>query len=259
MTATALTTLFALIIAHLVGDFLLQPRRWVEARQRDKARAGVLYLHAGIHGLLALAVLAVAGVDPLAAAAWSVTIAASHALIDLGKAHLDPRRLCWFLVDQALHLAVLLGVWLASRGSLAPLAAALDWLGRPAVMAHALAYLLVTRPLAIAIALAMRPWSEEVTDPGTLVAAGARIGILERLLVLTLARRADRGGLPAHRQVGAALRRPARPPRPQAHRIRAAGHPAQRHRHPGAGPGGAPASLGRLRPCAARRASPLSR
>ncbi|WP_046079676.1 DUF3307 domain-containing protein [Halomonas sp. HG01] len=186
MTATALTTLFALIIAHLVGDFLLQPRRWVEARQRDKARAGVLYLHAGIHGLLALAVLVVASIDPLAAAAWSVTIAASHALIDLGKAHLDPRRLCWFLLDQALHLTVLVGVWLASLGSLAPLAAAADWLSRPEVMAHALAYLLVTRPMAIAIALTMRPWSEEVTDPGTLVAAGARIGMLERLLVLTL-------------------------------------------------------------------------
>lgn len=186
MTATALTTLFALIIAHLVGDFLLQPRRWVEARQRDKARAGVLYLHAGVHGLLALAVLVVAGIDPLAAAAWSVTIAASHALIDLGKAHLDPRRLCWFLLDQALHLAVLVGVWLASLGSLAPLAATADWLARPEVMAHGLAYLLVTRPMAIAIALAMRPWSEEVTDPGTLVAAGARIGMLERLLVLTL-------------------------------------------------------------------------
>ncbi|WP_016854290.1 DUF3307 domain-containing protein [Halomonas smyrnensis] len=186
MTATALTTLFALILVHLVGDFLLQPRRWVEARQRDKARAGVLYLHAGIHGLLALAVLVVAGIDSLAAVAWSVTIAASHALIDLGKAHLDPRRLCWFVLDQALHLIVLLGVWLASLGSLAPLSAALDWLSRPEVMAHAIAYLLVTRPMAIAIALAMRPWSEEVTDPGTLVAAGARIGMLERLLVLTL-------------------------------------------------------------------------
>ncbi|MBB3139980.1 DUF3307 domain-containing protein [Halomonas organivorans] len=186
MTPTALATLIALIIAHLVGDFLLQPRRWVEARQRDKARAGVLYLHAGLHGLLALAVLVVAGVDPLAAAALALTIAASHALIDLGKAHLDPRRLAWFLIDQALHLAVLVGIWLIWQGSLAPVTEATAWLARPEVLTHALAYLLVTRPMAIAIALAMRPWSEEVTDPGTLVAAGARIGILERLLVLTL-------------------------------------------------------------------------
>ncbi|WP_136246980.1 DUF3307 domain-containing protein [Halomonas borealis] len=186
MTPTAVTTLLALFIAHLAGDFLLQPRRWVEARQRDKARAAALYLHAGLHGLLALLVLAIAGVDPLAAASWALTIAASHALIDLGKAHLDPGRLCGFLVDQALHLSVLLGVWLAWQGSLAPLTAALDWLARPEVLSHALAYLLVTRPMAIAIALSMRPWSEEVGDPGTLVAAGARIGILERLLVLTL-------------------------------------------------------------------------
>ncbi|MDI4638494.1 MULTISPECIES: hypothetical protein [Halomonadaceae] len=42
----------------------------------------------------------------------------------------------------------------------------------------------MTRP--IAIAQAMRPWGDEVNEPGTLAAAGARIGMLERFLVLTL-------------------------------------------------------------------------
>ncbi|ATJ82301.1 DUF3307 domain-containing protein [Halomonas beimenensis] len=186
MSATPLAALLALLLAHLVGDFLLQPRRWVEARQRHKGRATALYLHAGLHGLLTLGVLGLAGAGPIPAFLAGLAVAGSHGLIDLGKAWLDPHRLRWFLLDQALHLAVLLAVWLAWQGSAAPLAETLAWLASPGVLTLALAYLLVTRPMALAIALAMRPWSDEVADPGTLAAAGARIGILERLLVLTL-------------------------------------------------------------------------
>lgn len=186
MTAPQLATLLGLLLAHLSGDFLLQPRRWVDSRQRHKRRSRALYLHAGLHGLLVLLVLGIAGSAPGIALAGALLVATSHALIDLGKAHLDPHRLRWFLLDQLLHLAVLLGLWLAWLGSLRPLAEVAAWLASPQTLTLAGAYLLVTRPMAIAIALAMRPWSDEVTDPGTLVAAGARIGMLERFLVLTL-------------------------------------------------------------------------
>lgn len=35
--------LLKLLLAHLVGDFLLQPRRWVEAKNTRKLRAWQLY------------------------------------------------------------------------------------------------------------------------------------------------------------------------------------------------------------------------
>jgi len=190
MSADALSLLMALMLAHLVGDFLLQPRRWVEERYRRHHRSPRLLLHALLHGLLAGGVLMVASAfmprGLAAALLGGVSVAASHWLIDLAKARLPAVELRWFLLDQAAHLLVLLVLWLAWLGSLAPLGEFAVWLASPTVMGMAAAYLLVMRPLSIAIALVMQRWSEQLEETGTLASAGARIGVLERLLVLTL-------------------------------------------------------------------------
>lgn len=190
MSAEALSLLMALVLGHLVGDFLLQPRAWVEERYRLRHRSPRLLQHAGMHGLLAGGVLLVASAAaPRGLAAvllGALAVAVSHWLIDLAKARLPAGELRWFLLDQAAHLLVLLGLWLAWLGSLAPLRELAAWLASPTVLAVVTAYLLVTRPLSIAIALIMQRWSEQLEDTGTLASAGARIGVLERLLVLTL-------------------------------------------------------------------------
>ncbi|WP_163559941.1 DUF3307 domain-containing protein [Halomonas sp. NO4] len=193
MTTAELSVLLGLLLAHLVGDFLLQPLAWVEDRQRRLHRSRHLVHHVLVHGALTFSVLAIAGLAMagtpglLAALAGAAAVVISHWLIDLGKAHLPAGRLRWFLLDQALHWLMLAGVWLAWLGSTRPLAEAVGWLVSPEVLGVAAAYLLVTRPAAFAIALAMRRWSEQLAAPGTLAQAGARIGMLERALVLTLA------------------------------------------------------------------------
>ncbi|MFY0992528.1 DUF3307 domain-containing protein [Halomonas sp. C05BenzN] len=192
MSSAELSLLVGLILAHLSGDFLLQPRAWVEERYRLRHRSPRLAQHALLHGLLAGGVLLVAVATgpatrgPAAILAGALAVAGSHWLIDLAKARLPPQQLRWFLLDQALHLLVLLGVWLAWLGTPAPLTEALHWFVEPQVLGVATTYLLVTRPLSIAIALVMQRWSSEIHDPGTLAEAGARIGMLERFLVLTL-------------------------------------------------------------------------
>ncbi|WP_111412303.1 DUF3307 domain-containing protein [Billgrantia lactosivorans] len=187
-----LSLLLGLVLVHLLGDFALQPRRWVEARYTRKVRSPQLYLHAALHAGLTFAVLGAATLTHSTAGSLSMAlggalaIGSSHALIDLGKAYLPPQRLRWFLLDQALHLLVLLGVWLTWLGDWQPLIAFWQWLFTPPVLGVVVAYLLVTRPLSIVIALVMRRWSAEIDNPGTLIAAGARIGMAERVLVLTL-------------------------------------------------------------------------
>jgi hypothetical protein len=47
------------------------------------------------------------------------------------------------------------------------------------------AYLLVTRPSAFLIASLIGQWSREIDDSGSLARAGARIGLIERFLILT--------------------------------------------------------------------------
>ncbi|MGQ4877309.1 DUF3307 domain-containing protein [Billgrantia sp. LNSP4103-1] len=187
-----LSLLLGLVLVHLLGDFALQPRRWVEARYLRKVRSPQLYKHAAVHGGLALAVLGAATLTHAHGASWSmvaggaVAVGVSHNLIDLGKAYLPPDRLRWFMLDQTLHLLVLLGVWLAWLGSWQPLLAFWQWLFTPPVLGILVAYLIVTRPLSIVIALIIRRWSAEIDNPGTLIAAGARIGMAERVLVMTL-------------------------------------------------------------------------
>lgn len=102
---------YALLVAHLVGDFALQTDRMVAAKRRYGAR-GVLP-HAGVIGLLSfLAVL-----PRLRRSWWAVaTIVMAHLLIDSAKVSIDRRvRAHWlsvalFLLDQVLHGAVLFGV-----------------------------------------------------------------------------------------------------------------------------------------------------
>lgn len=185
MTDPALVPLLGLLIAHVIGDFVLQPRRWVESRQRLGARSPALYLHAGVHGLLSLAALWSGGpfADALIAA---LAIMLSHTLIDLAKSHLPEHRLRWFIVDQLAHLITIVGVWLWWLGSLAPFQLWLGCLANPQTLLVLLAYLLVTRPLSFAIALALHSWTQQIPESGTLEAAGTWIGMLERVLVLTL-------------------------------------------------------------------------
>ncbi|MGM0535624.1 MAG: DUF3307 domain-containing protein [Pseudomonadota bacterium] len=190
MSADALSLLMGLLLGHLVGDFLLQPRAWVEERYRLRHRSPRLLQHAGLHGLLAGGVLLAASVAmPRGLAAVVVggmTVATSHWLVDLAKARLPAGELRWYLLDQTAHLLVLLGLWLVWLGSLDPLGELAVWLVSPTVLGVACGYLMVMRPMSIAIALVMQRWSAQLEETGTLASAGERIGVLERLLVLTL-------------------------------------------------------------------------
>ncbi|HSP58174.1 MAG TPA: DUF3307 domain-containing protein [Halomonas sp.] len=192
MTATDLSLLFGLVLAHLIGDFVLQPGGWVEERYRLKQRSRKLAKHAMLHGLLAAGVLVITTLNvptsrgPFAILLASLALTTSHWLIDVAKAHVDPQQLRWFLLDQVLHLLVIVILWQSWIGSGQPLAIATTWLMTPQMLGLATAYLLVTRPMSIAIALVMRRWNHQLEDTGTLADAGARIGMLERFLVLTL-------------------------------------------------------------------------
>lgn len=185
----------ALLLAHLIGDFLLQPNAWVDDRRRHGRRSRRLVHHVLIHAGLSLLVLTLfALASPTAtlvsAGFAALAIGASHWLIDLAKGRLDhrwpSRPLTIFILDQALHGAVIVMIWLFWSRSLAPLTQAATAITSPKALGLLVAYVIVTRPMSIAIAMLMGPLSSQLDAPGTLSQAGARIGVLERLLVLTL-------------------------------------------------------------------------
>lgn len=184
MISTPLSLLLALLLAHLAGDFLLQGKAWVHSKKHLGYRSPAVYLHAGVHAALILIVILLAGYVPLFAVAVALLIGLSHLLIDIVKSY-TPERVRYFLIDQIMHLAVLCLVWIWLAQPWPLLAELSAWLWHPNTLVVAFAYGLITRPMSIFIAMIMQRWSAQVDNRGTLADAGARIGILERFLVLT--------------------------------------------------------------------------
>ncbi len=167
-----------LLLAHLIGDFLLQPTRWVVHKEAKKAASPYLYFHVLIHFLLVLLLLW----DP---AYWKLAliIAVSHYLIDLCKLYANPLfrfPAIPFLIDQLLHLLVLYiaayysNFWEHSLG----LINQINW-------ALVTAVVFVSFPSAIIMNRLLEPMSDQIElDHKSLPNAGKYIGIIERLFVL---------------------------------------------------------------------------
>src|SRR5687768_1534751 len=100
--------LLKLFLAHLVGDFILQPESWVTDKAIKKHRSARLYIHALLHGLLTWLL-----VWDLSFWLAALAISATHLLIDLAKVIFQKtnNKMTWFVVDQVLHIMVLLVVW----------------------------------------------------------------------------------------------------------------------------------------------------
>lgn len=183
---TPVPLLLKLVLAHLAGDYLLQPARVA----RGKRRAGMLALHLGVHGVL---LLLVAFTEPPSArlAAGLLALLAAHGLIDAWTSRWARRDLGALLADQGLHaLALLAAVWVARPD---------EWRGLTALAGGAVpdprAWTLVVGIIAalpagaIVVGRIVRPFAEAVdageeeARPG-LARAGWTIGVLERALVL---------------------------------------------------------------------------
>ncbi|WP_084395642.1 DUF3307 domain-containing protein [Henriciella aquimarina] len=99
-------TFVALLCAHLLADFPLQPDRLI----RHKHRPAVLLGHALI--VLVAAIVLLGGVPLLPLA----ILLATHAAMDAVKVYLLPDRLWSFLLDQGVHLVVILALAVAWPG-----------------------------------------------------------------------------------------------------------------------------------------------
>lgn len=167
-----------LFLAHLLGDFLFQPTKWVVHKEAHKIRSKYLYLHVLAHFSLTLMLLWKLHLWKLA-----LIIALSHYVIDLGKLYATPlmkKKAIPFFVDQALHIAVLLicSYYLNFGEALTHLIEKLDWSLITAVV-------FVSFPAAIIMSKILEPMSDQIEfDHKSLPNAGKYIGILERLFVL---------------------------------------------------------------------------
>jgi hypothetical protein len=167
--------LFKLLLAHLIGDFLLQPKSWVTEKEKKKASSLKVYIHFLIHGLLILILL---GFNY-----WhlALSLMVLHGVIDLVKLYFqkNKNRVYWFFADQTAHLSSIVGLWYFWFKP------EVDFSLSPNFWIHSTSVILITQVAGITIQLLLAGWSKklDLSEGASLQNAGKYIGMLERLFV----------------------------------------------------------------------------
>lgn len=171
--------LVKLILAHLLTDFVLQPTAWVASRKKKHFRSLPLYLHGLITALMALLLIGFQY--------WLIAliILVSHIVIDGWKSY-QSNEAKYFLIDQCLHLLVIFVCWYFVFLSVNDVVAAWDVVNTKRILTIITAYVFVSFPAGILIGQLTKKWREQIADAPALGNAGKWIGIIERIVILTL-------------------------------------------------------------------------
>lgn len=188
-----------LLLAHFIGDFLLQWTAMCEEKKSLPALSGWSYQ--ALHALIYTATVYVF------IAEWQcwtlpLLVGSTHFVVDVLKAlaeqrmtppadrqrgadegnkpFIDRKKMMLFLFDQIFHLGVLVWVYFRLSGCL-DLHPIIDW---TAVGICALAYLVVLKPTAVFIQIFFSGFAH-TTDKKSLPLAGTYIGYLERVMIVS--------------------------------------------------------------------------
>jgi len=169
--------LFQLFLAHLLGDFLLQPDAWVLAKENKKIRAWQLYIHVLIHGILVLLL-----VGNLAFWPWALLLCGLHLFIDGLKISFqnEERKRILFFLDQLAHLFSIILIWVSYENFNFPVFV----FHKEYLLLMVTTLFLLTTPTSVAIKIFISKWTPktESQEDDSLQSAGKYIGYLERLL-----------------------------------------------------------------------------
>ncbi len=194
--AASLPLLLRLAIGHMLVVFFLQPLVWFERIKKQELTSSKLYLLALAYGLVSW--LAVYDLR-----LWHVALVLGcfHFAITAARLWLNEKHpVRDFIVDQAIHGSILVGVWLLLTHTWPYLIPSLStYWNRNDLLVLIIATIAVLAPAGALIRLFTKRWADQIVAPvvqGTtsstpanalteLQEAGRYIGWLERLLVLT--------------------------------------------------------------------------
>lgn len=206
--------LWLLLCAHLLGDFLLQPARLAECKSKPQWRKNKTWLYVLLHGLIysvCVFLLLLPYMSGSLAIAGAI-ISVSHLLIDFikvwwsGKQKNAERKRYVFLFDQFIHIAIIfiIAYFYAIRSTVAlnMIGVALQKFYHGVISGISVGVLL---RIGFVVLLNLKPanvfirlWNVKrgnEPEPGAVVVtkkeleykdAGKLIGILERLLIITM-------------------------------------------------------------------------
>ncbi|MDV7188236.1 DUF3307 domain-containing protein [Lutibacter sp. TH_r2] len=166
-----------LLIAHTIGDFVFQPRKWVKSKEKKKHKSPYLYWHILVHFIALLTVF------QFKTDYWLgiLVIIISHYIIDLVKLNLKKKlNSRWlFLWDQLAHIVVIAFVVNLYK----PFVIDVNVLFSSKVLLFVLSILMVTVVSSISMKVIISKWEiKSNSTKKSLEDAGMYIGIIERLL-----------------------------------------------------------------------------
>lgn len=178
----AIVWLIKLLAAHLLTDFVLQPKKWVTARREKHLVAKEFWWHIVLTTLVATWFT---NFDT-----WWVAIAIfiTHGLIDWWKSYREESML-YFGIDQVLHLLVIFLIW---QCRFTDFVEPLKWMKVyhfiPQFWVIALGAIFLTSPVGIMIGMGTKQFREKIEKHGeqSLENAGTWIGVLERIVIFFL-------------------------------------------------------------------------
>lgn len=170
--------LIKLLLVHIIGDFFLQPEKWVKEKEQKKLKSNKLYLHVLIHIVLTSIVL-------WDALLWGIiaTIGITHFIIDATKLLIQKKKTkrLLFFIDQILHISVIFLCYYLFTETVFDL----NHLVTENSLLLLVCLLFLTIPASIIMKAIFLKWniSELTKNNESLEDAGKYIGILERILV----------------------------------------------------------------------------
>lgn len=168
-----------ILLAHFIGDFVLQPNSWVNEKKIKKGKSSKLYLHVLVHFLLMLLIT------------WDISLLPTIAIITGLHLVIDLSKLLWqneknhrwaFGLDQIAHLASIVIVVNECSPFINNIVSELP---QGSIMTLILTVLLLTSVSSRIIKILISRWTPENEDKDeeSLSNAGSYIGMLERLFI----------------------------------------------------------------------------
>lgn len=167
-----------LLLAHILGDFVFQPSKWVKSKNKKKYKSPYLYWHIAVHAIALIVTL------QFSLKYWLgiLVIVFTHYFIDVAKMYLVKKlNFRWlFLWDQLAHLFVIALVVCFYEDCIINF----SMLYSTKILAFLVAVLLVTVVASIVMKVIISKWElESNSNKKSLEDAGKYIGILERLFI----------------------------------------------------------------------------
>lgn len=173
-----------LLIAHCLTDFLFQPNHWIAEKRRRIWHSKYLIYHGLLTGAVAWLLV------PQLHIWWAIlTLIVTHTITDglkLTTERKNGSRLSFFLIDQLIHVIIIVALWLWIINGWGRMIDLLNtYLPDYRILLRAFGYLLMIGPVGYVIQFLTRRWLYELDPDDSLKEAGKWIGMLERILTIT--------------------------------------------------------------------------